>query len=83
MTAGFIGQGAVDGHGDGVNRMIDVIITEIRLGPFDFSDRRFGGTLRDEGATIASDKAAWHIPLTRPPVCPAQDRRHRAACGEA
>ena len=63
MTAGFIGQGAVDGHGDGVDRMIDVIITVMhRPGPFDFSDRRFVGTLRDEGASIASDKAAWHIP---------------------
>jgi len=65
VTAGFIGQGAVDGHGDGVDRMIDVIITEMhRPGPFDFSDRRFVGTLRDEGASIASDKAAWHIPPT-------------------
>ena len=63
MTAGFIGQGAVDGHGDGVDRMIDVIITEMhRPGPFDFSDRRFGGTLRDEGATIVGDKTAWHNP---------------------
>ena len=62
VSAGFIGQGAVDGHGDGVDRMIDMIITEMhRPGPFDFSDRRFVGTLRDDGATIASDKAAWHI----------------------
>ena len=65
VSAGFIGQGAVDGHGDGVDRMIDVIITEMhRPGPFDFSDRRFVGTLRDEGTAIASDKAAWHIPPT-------------------
>ena len=63
LAAGFIGQGAVDGHGDGVDRMIDMIITEMhRPGPFDFSDRRFVGTLRDEGTAIASDKAAWHIP---------------------
>ena len=65
VSAGFIGQGAVDGHGDGVDRMIDVIIAEMhRPGLFDFSDRRFVGTLRDEGTTIASDKAAWHIPPT-------------------
>jgi hypothetical protein len=45
--------------------MIDVILTEMhRPGPFDFSDRRFVGTLRDEGAAIAGDKAAWHIPPT-------------------
>ena len=65
MTAGFIGQGAFDGHGDSVDRMIDVIVTELhRPGLFDFSDRRFVGTLRDEGATIVGDKAAWHIPPT-------------------
>ena len=65
LTAGFIGQGAVDGHGDKVDRMINIIITEMhRPGPFDFSDRRFVGTLRDEGTAIASDKAAWHIPPT-------------------
>ena len=45
--------------------MINIIITEMhRPGPFDFSDRRFVGTLRDEGTAIASDKAAWHIPPT-------------------
>ena len=65
LTAGFIGQGAVDGHGDKIDRMIDIIITEMhRPGPFDFSDRRFVGTLRDEGTAIARDKAAWHIPPT-------------------
>jgi len=65
VTAGFIGKGAVDRHGDSIDRMIDVILTELhRSGPFDFSDRGFVGTLRDEGATIVGDKAAWHIPPT-------------------
>jgi predicted unusual protein kinase regulating ubiquinone biosynthesis (AarF/ABC1/UbiB family) len=65
VTAGFVGQGAVDGYGDRINRMIDMVITEMhRPGPLDFSDRRFVGTLRDEGTAIASDKAAWHIPPT-------------------
>ena len=65
VTAGFIGQRALDGHGGGVDRMINVIIAEIhRPGPFDFSDRRFVGILRDEGAPIAGDKSAWHIPPT-------------------
>ena len=63
VTAGFLGAGAVDGHGERIDRMIDVIIGELnRPGPFDFGDRRFVGALRDEGFAVASDKAAWHIP---------------------
>ena len=65
VAAGFIGKGAIDGHRDKIDRMIDVIIAEMnRPGPFDFGDRRFVGALRDEGLDIASDKAAWHIPPT-------------------
>jgi predicted unusual protein kinase regulating ubiquinone biosynthesis (AarF/ABC1/UbiB family) len=65
VSAGFIGQGAVDRHGDSVDRMIDVIVTEMhRPGPFDFGDRGFVGTLRDEAVTIMGDKAAWHVPPT-------------------
>lgn len=57
LTYGFIGQGAVDDHGDRVVRMIDVIIAKLhRPGLFDFSDRRFIGTLRDQGATIAATR---------------------------
>ena len=65
VTAGFIGRGAISGHGDSVDRMINLIVAEMhRPGLFDFSDRRFVGTLRDEGAMIVGDKAAWHIPPT-------------------
>ena len=65
VSAGFIGHGAINGYSDEIDRMIDVIIAEMnRSGPFDFGDRQFVGTLRDEGATIARDTAAWHIPPT-------------------
>ena len=31
-------------------------------GPFDFGDRAFVGVLRDQGADIAADRDAWHLP---------------------
>ena len=63
VASGFLGQSAVDGHGAGIDRMIDVVIAELhRPGPFDFGDRRFVTALRDQGMAIAQDKAAWHIP---------------------
>ncbi|MCY7338479.1 MAG: AarF/ABC1/UbiB kinase family protein [Sphingomonas bacterium] len=63
VAAGFLGTGAVDGHGERVNRMIDIVLGEMhRPGPFDFGDRRFVGGLRELGTTIAADKAAWHVP---------------------
>ncbi|MFC3098271.1 ABC1 kinase family protein [Alteraurantiacibacter palmitatis] len=63
VAAGFMGQGAVDRHPAKVNRMIDVILAEMnRPGAFDFGDRRFVATLREEGMAIAADRATWHVP---------------------
>jgi predicted unusual protein kinase regulating ubiquinone biosynthesis (AarF/ABC1/UbiB family) len=63
LTAGFLGPGAVARHGLQLDRMIDVVIGEMRRpGPFDFSDRGFMAVLREEGLDIAADRAAWHIP---------------------
>ena len=63
VAAGFLGRGAVDRHGAGVDAMIDIILGEVhRPGAFDFGDRRFVNALRDNGTAIASDKAAWHVP---------------------
>ena len=63
VAAGFMGQGAVDRHLPRVNRMIDVILQEMnRPGAFDFGDRRFVATLREEGMAIAADRASWHVP---------------------
>jgi hypothetical protein len=43
--------------------MIDIILHELhRPGPFDFGDRAFLDTVRDEGMRIAADKASWHLP---------------------
>jgi hypothetical protein len=48
-----------------LNGMIDVILGELnRPGPFDFGQRGFVATLRDQGMEIAADPAAWHLPPT-------------------
>ncbi|MFC3101510.1 AarF/ABC1/UbiB kinase family protein [Altererythrobacter lauratis] len=63
VAAGFMGKGAVDRYLPRVNRMIDVILCEMnRPGAFDFGDRRFVATLREEGMAIAADRATWHVP---------------------
>ena len=63
VMAGVLGSGAVDGHGERVDRMIDIVLGEMhRPGPFDFGDRGFVSGLREQGTAIAVDKAAWHLP---------------------
>ena len=63
LESGFVGPGVAQNHSGALDRMIDIIVTEMnRPGPFDFGDRAFVGTLRDEGMAMASDRATWHIP---------------------
>ena len=63
LAAGFIGSGAIDGYGERVDAMIEIILGELhRPGAFDFGDRRFVDGLRDNGLAIAADKTSWHIP---------------------
>ena len=63
MASGFVAPIVAERHRASMDRMIDIIVTELnRPGPFDFGDRAFVGTLRDEGMTMAQDKATWHLP---------------------
>ena len=63
IAAGFLGEAAAARHSALVDRMIDIIVTEMnRPGPFDFGDRAFVGTLREQGMEMAADRATWHIP---------------------
>ena len=63
VEAGFIGPGVLDGHGERLDRMIGIIVSEMnRPGPFDFDDRAFVSVLREEGMEMAADRATWHIP---------------------
>ena len=63
QAVGFLGAAVVDRHRATIDAMIDVILGVLnRPGPFDFGDRGFVGTLREEGMAIARDRANWHIP---------------------
>ena len=65
LAAGFLGPAVVARRQDAVNSMIDVILGELnRPGLFDFGQRGFVATLRDQGMEIAADPAAWHLPPT-------------------
>lgn len=65
IVAGFLNETAGERHRTRIDAMIDTIIGELhRPGPFDFGDRQFVGTLKDDGLQVAADKAAWHIPPT-------------------
>ena len=63
LAAGFVGAGAITHHRERIDRMIDIVIDELRRpGAFDFGDRGFVSVLRGQGMDIAADQAAWHIP---------------------
>ncbi len=63
LAAGFVAPAAIERHRERIDRMIELIATEIsRDAPFDFGDRSFVPLLRDEGMAIAEDKQSWHIP---------------------
>ncbi len=63
LAAGFFNPAALARHPEAMARMIDIILVELnRPGAFDFGDRAFVGTMREEGLEIAQDRAAWHIP---------------------
>ena len=63
MASGFVAPAVAEHHRASMDRMIDIIVIEMnRPGPFDFGDRAFVSTLRDEGMAMAQDKATWHLP---------------------
>ena len=63
VEAGFLNDLTAARHRASLDRMIDVVMTEMnKPGPFDFGDRAFVSVLRDQGIGIAEDREAWHIP---------------------
>lgn len=63
IEAGFMMPIVAEKHPESVNRMIDIVINEMREdAPFDFGDRAFVPLLRDEGMAIAQDKDTWAFP---------------------
>lgn len=65
LEAGFIGPDVVKRHRALLDQMIDTVLTATaRPGPFDFADRDFLMVLREQGVSMAADRATWHIPPT-------------------
>ncbi|MEE4154338.1 MAG: AarF/ABC1/UbiB kinase family protein [Erythrobacter sp.] len=63
IDAGFMMPIVAQKHPERVNRMIDIVINEMREdAPFDFGDRAFIPLLREEGYAIAQDKDTWAFP---------------------
>lgn len=63
LEAGFMMPIVVEKHADSVNKMIDIVIDQMREdAPFDFADRGFVHLLREEGFAIAQDKDTWAFP---------------------
>ncbi|GAA4023118.1 AarF/ABC1/UbiB kinase family protein [Sphingomonas swuensis] len=63
VAAGFLGAVAAERHPQALDRMVAIVLAELhRPGAFDFGDRAFLQVLREEGMTIAADKASWHLP---------------------
>lgn len=63
IEAGFMMPIVAEKHPERVNRMIDIVIGEMRAdAPFDFGDRAFIPLLREEGYAIAQDKDTWAFP---------------------
>ena len=63
IGAGFMLPIVIEKHGDRVDRMLDIVIGEMREDKlFDFGDRAFVPLLRDEGWEIAQDKDTWAFP---------------------
>lgn len=63
IEAGFMMPIVAEKHPERVNKMIDIVINEMREdAPFDFGDRGFVPLLREEGYAIAQDKDTWAFP---------------------
>ena len=63
IDAGFLGSAAVAAHAAAFDAIIDVVIAELnRPEAFDFGDRAYVATLRDQSIAIAQDRTTWHIP---------------------
>ena len=63
IAAGFMMPIVAEKHPERVNKMIDIVINEMREdAPFDFGDRGFVPLLREEGYAIAQDKDTWAFP---------------------
>ncbi len=63
IEVGFMSPVAFQRHQSALDNMISILIAHLgKPGLFDFADRSFIAEVRSHAETIASDRAAWHIP---------------------
>ncbi len=63
VTAGFLGAEAAVVHREAIDRMIAAVDEALnRPGPFDFADRAFVPTIREEAKAMLADRKTWHMP---------------------
>lgn len=63
VAAGFLGAAAVQQHRARIDRIVDIIVTEMnRPGPLNFGDRAFVPRIREEAIPLAQDRSTWHVP---------------------
>lgn len=65
VETGFIGRDAATVHQPAIDRIVAAIDQALNSpGSFDFADRAFVPTVREETKALVADRAAWHIPPT-------------------
>lgn len=63
IESGFMAPIVYEKYPERVDRMIDIVLGEMREDkPFDFGDRAFVPLLREEGMAIAQDRDTWTMP---------------------
>jgi len=63
IESGFMSPIVYEKYPERVDRMIDIVLGEMREDkPFDFGDRAFVPLLREEGMAIAQDRDTWTMP---------------------
>jgi predicted unusual protein kinase regulating ubiquinone biosynthesis (AarF/ABC1/UbiB family) len=63
IDVGFLSQMQFERHGEALDRIIAIVLDQIRrIDDFDFADRSFVERIREEVPSIATDRDSWHIP---------------------
>ncbi|WP_408586736.1 ABC1 kinase family protein [Novosphingobium sp.] len=63
LEVGFVSPRQMERHGDRLDAMIAVILSQVgRPGLFDFAERSFVEQIREQAMPMAEDRASWHVP---------------------
>lgn len=65
IAMGFVSTAQASRHGPALEAMISIGLQHVhasRSGLFDFADRQFVSTIRDQAAPLIADRASWRLP---------------------